>query len=399
MRSEAAAIALRVVGAILLWLLATQTVRAEDSSGKSTRLQDIGANPPPGESWTELSGLLAMGNDAHLDKGWVAGYWAVLDEPPVEEALVRLGCRTGPSSSSLNWELRRTEVSPIGPAVATTDCEAIARRGSTVYIFGSHFGKKRGPLDARRQFVARFEETPTTSTVFSEGSIHAPAIRLEVAADRFLLHRLINDALTSWGVELMGRGSREADGYVDATVRAEPASASHIRSKDRAINIEGAVFLRSGMVLLGLRYPVTRQGHPIIVGLSDIDRLFAGGEPSVRNVWTLENAGDARTPTGIRELSNRHDKIDVLTGNLDRFSNKKGESLVLEDHPEGTRASSRHYCLPALLFEAGENALRAELVRDLAPHSNVEALAIGPNGDYCYGLDESSIRLLVKPDR
>lgn len=338
---------------------------------------------PAGETCSELSGLLRIGHAAHLPAGWTIGFWAVEDEPPIDRALVRIG-RRGDGS----WELRRATVHLAdGTAGDFSDCEAVARRGDTVYVFGSHFGRKKGPLDTGRQFVARFNERDST----------APhAVTVEIAADNFLLHRLVNDALVSAGVDLIARGTGEHQTYIVKTLRNGSTSATvHVRAADRAINVEGAAFMPDGMLLLGLRYPVTRNGHPIVVAVRDIDRLFTGGPPTIAGVWTIGNVGDAEQPTGIRDMMERTGQIDVLTGNLDRLSNSRGASAIIMDHPEGLRAASRHYRIRLPAGNAAQRPLQAELVRDLSPLGNVEgiAAAAGPGCD-CYVLDEDGVRLL-----
>ena len=57
----------------------------------------------------------------------------------------------------------------------TEDCEAMARRGSWIYIFGSHFGSKSGPMESSRHFVARFDESRI------QGSLDEAEIPIEIA--------------------------------------------------------------------------------------------------------------------------------------------------------------------------------------------------------------------------
>lgn len=47
---------------------------------------------------------------------------------------------------------------------------------------------------------------------------------------------------------------------------------------------------------------MTRDGHPILVELDDVDKLFREppDTPSIRHLWVLENVGSAREPRGAR---------------------------------------------------------------------------------------------------
>lgn len=84
----------------------------------------------------EASGLLAVADRRLLEaRGWDAAFWSVLDEERVEEGIVLLGR----DASGWTLELPRFAPSP----VKTGDGEALARHADHVYVFGSHFGKKR----------------------------------------------------------------------------------------------------------------------------------------------------------------------------------------------------------------------------------------------------------------
>ena len=371
--------------AILLGALTLLALRAAQAAAPP--LREVKLTVSPAEVDDEASGLLPIEDRTFLKSGWTEGFWVILDEPPVERAIARLGRGPNHTGPAQGWEIEMVpaRVQP-GQEGATNDCEAIARSGDYVYIFGSHFGKKNGPLEAERQFVARFADRATSAVAVS-----AP-LSLEVARDHFLLHRLINDALTTSGLELIGRGPAEYKRYIEKTLKKQPEAAGRVREGDRPINIEGAAFLDSGALLLGLRYPVTRDGHPILVELSGIERLFSGGQPKVEGFWVLQNVGDSAQPVGIRDML-RRGQLDLLTGNLDRLSNKKGERGVIEDHPEGLRASSRHYRMAWPPANSQGRLLRPNLVRDLAPSVNAEGLAADPQGRFYYVFDENQVRL------
>jgi hypothetical protein len=344
----------------------------------------------------EASGLLAIENRAVLEAhGWDLGFWTCADEDPIQEALGALG---RPAGSPDGWEYCRLANVHATGSKKTEDAEAMARRGGIVYIFGSHFGPKPGPLRSRRQFVARFDESSL------HGRLDETPIELEIARGRFKLHRLVNDALRDSGLELIGQGKKEAKRYVrDVLERGKDKGkrwAARVDKHDRPVNIEGVAFRPSGNLLLGLRYPVTRDGHPLLVEVEGIERLFEDGasRPEVRAVWVLADLGSAEEPRGVRALEELGDAIHVITGNLD---SDLEESVVLQDHPEGERARSRHHRV--LLPEPGDTAdiseVRAEPVGDLGDEAKVEGLAIDGEGNFCYVMDDDRIRLRCAPPR
>ncbi len=89
---------------------------------------------------------------------------------------------------------------PAGDAAETEDAESVARRDGWVYIFGSHFGRKSGPLQLERQFVARFREADVGHAT------EDPAVDIEIFRESFVLHRLINYALKAHGPETIPLG-------------------------------------------------------------------------------------------------------------------------------------------------------------------------------------------------
>ena len=78
-----------------------------------------------------------------------------------------------------------------------------------------------------------------------------------------------------------------------------------VREDDYPINIEGAAFRENGTLLLGLRFPTTAEGRPILVELEGIDRLFDpdGDLPEVRGFWTVDAVGKGGEIAGVRDLA------------------------------------------------------------------------------------------------
>ena len=147
----------------------------------------------------------------------------------------------------------------------TEDGEALAHHDGWVYVFGSHFGSKAGPLRPRRAFVARFREddagdrdtVPCTWCATGSGCTGRsttrsppPPLTPLPPGDR-VRHRFI--------VETLARGTARAKSWV-----------SRLAEDDLPLNVEAAAFTPAGTVLLGLRFPVTAEGEPILVELAGV---------------------------------------------------------------------------------------------------------------------------------
>ncbi|HPB30437.1 MAG TPA: hypothetical protein PLB62_03175, partial [Candidatus Sumerlaeota bacterium] len=77
----------------------------------------------------------------------------------------------------------------------------------------------------------------------------------------------------------------------------------------------------------------------------------------------------------------------------DRFAGKKEDSVVLEDHPEGLKSSSKHYRIAWPPAEGTGKMIRADLVRDFAPRNNAEGLSVDTQGRFYYLFDENRVRM------
>ena len=166
----------------------------------------------------------------------------------------------------------------------TQDVEALARFDGRVYLIGSQFGRPGGPLESRRSFLARFREPRGAPD---------KAVRMEVVRDRFRLHRAINDALAASGLPLAQVKEKASRDFIRRTRtlgrRRHKAWADRILPGDLPLNIEGAAFDDRGGLVLGLRFPVTASGQPIIVELQEVKGAFRspGWWPVVRAIRVL----------------------------------------------------------------------------------------------------------------
>jgi hypothetical protein len=350
---------------------------AERSGGDGLFRIDLDLAP------NEASGLLAVEHAPLLDaRAWDRAFWVVLDEGVVERCIAVVGHRRGRAMAA-GWEIERLDAVPLDNAGRTEDCEALARHDGWVYVFGSQFGAKAGPLQAKRSFVARFHEPDVT------GHGSGPSVALEIARPSFLLHRLINDALTDHEVDVMPLGPRSREALIDATVRRARKGkrwADLVRPDDYPVNVEGAAFRPDGSLLFGLRFPTAADGRPILVAMDGVRSLFEPGlgGPVVRGLWVLDAVGRGGDMAGVRDLTVRGDELHVVTGNLD--AREKG-SVVLEDHPEGAETTSTHWSLP-LPPGGGFGRLDAERVREFPDLPRIEGLSADADGVFFYVSDE-----------
>lgn len=336
---------------------------------------------------SEASALLAIQSQAVLKAhGWEMAFWSCSDEERIEKSLHALG------KGRDGWELVRPGKIRLEPGNLTEDAEAMARFGPWVYIFGSHFGTKSGPLEPTRHFIARFREDRI------EGRLDETELELEIARGRFKLHRLLNDALRESGLGLMEAGDEERRCIRDTRKKGRKKGkkwAERIHKEDWPVDVEGAAFRNiggMGALLVGLRYPATRDGHPLLVEIEGIEKLFRNppDDPSVRQLWVLEGVGTAREPRGIRALEEDGDSFLAVTGSLDSTPE---ESAILHDHPEGERAGS---CLHRFTLPEAPprwSGVDAERVQDLGVGSKAEGLAADTKGRLWYVLDDERIRL------
>ena len=326
--------------------------------------------------------------------GWDRAYVTVLDEAPAEEALALLVHDAG-AGLDAGWRALRVHADATKGAGRTEDAEACARHAGHVYALGSQFGKKAGPLAARRSWIASVSEASL------EQAAAGGRAELELARLRFSLHRAVNDALAAASVELIGLGQAGRASYIEATIaRGEEKRkrwAGQIAPTDHPINVEAAEFRADGRLLLGLRYPVTADGHPLLVEVEDVEALFADPEATPRcgAVWWLGDVGDREAPVGFRALDSAGDDVfHAVIGDLDAAGKS---ATVLEDHPEGGRACSEHRRFTLPLTAAG-GPVTTELVHHFGDVRRVEGIAVDPEGHVHYVIDEErqvALRTLV----
>ncbi len=337
----------------------------------------------------EASGLLAIENDALLgEHGWDRAFWVCLDEGAVNDCIALVGHRADSTGDDLSsgWEISRLHATASGDAKGTEDAEGLARKDGYVYVIGSHFGSKRGPLHPKRGFVARFRESEV---------LHAtdePAADIEVSRPSFVLHRIINDAFSEHGVGLIPLGPSLREAFVHETIKLGEKKhkkwSGLVREADYPLNIEGITFRPNGSLLIGLRFPMSADGRPIVVEVGDIERLFeeSDAQPEVRGFWTLDAVGRGGDLAGVRDLTFVGDELHAVTGDVD---SAKAGSLLLKDYPGGSGTVSTHW---RITLPEGQTSgeVGATRIREFPGLPRVEGIAGTENGRFFYAVDEDA---------
>lgn len=325
----------------------------------------------------EASDLLPVHSAAVLRAhGATRGFWTVLDEGPAEACLALLL-----QASDGTWTAHHQAFDAGLEAGRTEDGEALAWRDGWVYVIGSHFGSKAGPLRPRRAFFGRFREDDAVA--------YDRPVRLELVRNQFRLHRAINDALAAAGIGSLPPGERVQKRFIAQTrsrgTRGAKSWVERVVSGDLPVNVEAGAFTRRGTLLLGLRFPVTDQGAPILVEIEQVEGMFDADTrtwPRVARAYAVTGVTPAGTLTGFRALTAVDgDRFEAVVGSIDATG--KG-SVLLEDHPEGGDVLCRHI---RFTVDGGGPAVAAEVVAELKPFRNVEGLAV-VDGEHFYVTDE-----------
>jgi hypothetical protein len=325
-------------------------------------------------------------SDLAVVPGGIAGFdqafVTVLDEGVIEASVAVLGHRGDDVASG--WEAVRLRLSPVSEAGRTEDAEACDFWGEHLYLLGSHFGSKDGPLEAKRAWIARVRVADLGAAV--EGG--TPPI--EIARNRFGLHRAINDRLRSSGVALRELGPRARERLVLRTIERGVAKgkswASRVLPEDQPLNIEGCCFLEDGTLLLGLRCPVTADGDPLLVELLNFEAYFSSPDsvPELGAVWVLTHAGTREDPVGIRALHRTADgHVHAIVGSLDALGK---DSALVFDHAAAGQAHCEHWELEVPGHRGG-GVVEVGIKHSFPGERSVEGLAKMPSGPFLYVVD------------
>jgi hypothetical protein len=333
----------------------------------------------------EASDLVHVDNEALLAAhGWDFGFWTVLDEGPVEDCVAVLGHARG-AAPDAGWEIHPLHLRAGEERGRTEDAEAVARHEGWVYVIGSHYGSKAGPLQAKRAFVARFDEQSI------DRAVPETEMPIDVRRNQFRLHRLINDALDASHVVAITPGDTVRTRFIAQTiergVQRSKGWVKRLTERDVPVNIEGAAFRPNGNLLLALRFPTTADGEPILIELSGVPGMFEadGVMPTVEHVWEIAGVSPPGVLVGFRALSHSGgDVYDAVIGSID--ATDKG-SVLLVDHPEGAEPNCSHWRFSLPADGPAVGGVRPELVQDFPDLRNVEGLAV-EDGRTFYVTDE-----------
>ena len=302
-------------------------------------------------------------------RGWDRAFLTVLDEAPAEECVAVLGHERDAEPGE-GWKALRVQCTVEKGEGKTHDAEACARHEGWIYLLGSQYGGKKGPLDPGRSWIARATEDDLAAAVDGD----EPAL-LELVRLRFGLHRAVNDAFRESPVEVIALGEKTRARFIDASVEDGDGA---VQPGDHPINVEGADFRADGRLLLGLRYPTSAGGDPLLVELEDVEALFEGDSVRGSAVWTLEGVGSPDEPSGVRGLhADDGERFDAVTGDVD-----------VDEHPEGEGSPSAHvrFTLPA--EASGGGALTGvRTLHEFGDQRHVEGVADGGDGHVHYVID------------
>lgn len=334
----------------------------------------------------EASDLLTVESQAVLDAhGWDLAYYIFLDEDHLDDAVGVLGHRADAPLDDA-WEHVAIATDCGKESGRTDDSEAAARHDGCVYVVGSHYGKKAGPLQPARHWIARFDEEALT------GHLDTLELPIHVRRTKMRLHRAVNDALADAPhLEVIPNDDRMFDAFIQAARargdRTGKAWARRLLDGDYAMNIEGAAFRPNGHLLLGLRFPVSATGAPIVVELADVPASFDDPdvEPHVVATYRLDGPGAPDHLVGFRAMSARgDDSYDCILGSLD--ASDKG-SLLLECYPAGTDPVSAHWRF-SLADTDGSGVVAATEIRHFPDQQRIEGISRAPDGHFAYVVDE-----------
>jgi hypothetical protein len=343
----------------------------------------------------EASGLVGIRSRRLKQRlGWAPAYWTILDDGKVEDCIAVIGQVHGTVEPTAGWSSRRLHCTVTTFAGNTNDGEAIAAHDGWVYVFGSGYGAKKGPLEPERSFVARFNEDDVA--IDDDGVLE---VDLHVQQAPFVLHQVINDALRRSRIDVLPPAPKYHRKFVtkarDKAVEDAATWAWRLRNDDVPVNIEGAEFTADGTLLIGLRVPVTGDGNPIIVAVRGIDRLFdpAVGDPEAVAVMTVPAVGDRRAHAGIRDLylDDDEDVLHLLVGDLD---SDPDQSRLLRHHPEAAGFESAHWraSLPDLVETFTTTVLDAEHVHTFDGLTRVEGIAADADAMLYVSDEDNSVR-------
>ena len=125
--------------------------------------------------------------------------------------------------------------------------------------------------------------------------------------------------------------------------------------------------------MVGLRYPVTRNGEPVLVEIEGLLRMFDddADPPVATRAWALKGVGSRAYSAGVRGLEQVGDEMHVLTGPI---GTARKDSAVVKDYPGTQQVACMHWRFPLAALDA-TTEIEPELYREFEQPAHVEGVA------------------------
>lgn len=304
--------------------------------------------------------------------GLSTAWWLAHDEADLSGMVSLLS----PGDDDDSWSVQTLTLETTLEQRELTDAEALAYAEGSVFVFGSGFIGRNERLDDRRSFVVRFPEAAIE--VDPGGLPHTSDTQVLDVGSIFV--ESVNRAIRDQGIELLPAAKRLT----------KKMKRSGFDELEQPINIEGVSFSGDNLVL-GLRWPVTAKGEPIVAILWGARAVLTDESWSAAalgscpvSVQVITGVGSTKRPAGIRgmaeDATESNSNLHVLVGPTERDLVAKSVRSAAPLHLEIDLANK------AVVQRQSFEGFR-----------KVEALAPARSGGWMYALDdEDAIVLLVE---
>ncbi len=367
----------------------------------------------------EASSLLAVHSPdvlSQLDTS--QAWWIAHDEAGLDSLVSVLYSERGTGElADESWQVTTLQLGNIDDNPILTDAEALAHTEGYVFVFGSSFIGPNGKQDDRRSFVARFSEHDVVFSRSLKGSNFAKgdskkrsrkndksksATRLTAPVSVLDLHshltRSINTAITAQGVQLLKSHARVAK-QMKKSIKA----GADLQPDMQPVNIEGASFVGDDLIL-GLRWPVTGDGQPLVVRLTDARLVLLSATWSAKDLaecriaaYPVNAGGSPKRPVGVRGMTvdpeESGETIHLIVGPTDRDLAANRVQAAPYQHLRAHLTNNKTGLLQTEQLQTFEGFRKVEAIAPLSP-ADTEP---NPDPAWIYALDdEDAIVLLIE---
>lgn len=377
-------------------------------------------------AFTEASALLSVQSPGLLTRlGTEEAWWIVHDEAGLANMVsIVFKTKSGDTDAGHRWSIAPATILAADDGALVTDAEALANADGMVFVVGSAFVNRRGRLDTRRSFLARFVEADVE---IGSGEILSGEVTVAVSAQVLMLSTELvvglNSALDASDIDLMklrrgaarrfaksdwtdepranGTGSSGSTGASGKTGRSDntdspgrtdsPGGGELLEDSElpdgwQPVNVEGAAIIGDDL-LLGLRWPVSHGGQPLVAILKGGREALAAKDWSratllecPTSIRVIKEVGTSKRPAGIRAMSEVDGELHIVCGPTDR-------DLAASE----VRAAKLQHVMVDLV------AMSVTKIRSFEGFRKVEALA--PARDktgWIYALDDEDAIVLLE---